>query len=166
MLSLRWISIISAIFWAGAAAADPWSVHQTNIQVHEQKIEQHNEAIRAAVQRKGQARDPKVLKEIMDEMVSNHAKIKEQIEKRNEELRHMRYRHPEKGQEFDRKYYKTYRFKSLEEYEHELDLDGQLTRLKEKLNLHYGQKSRQEIEKEKLKDEFKESAEKPIKLSK
>ena len=126
--------------------AEPWSVHQRNIRAYEKKIETHQNAVRDLIQKKKTLKDPKELQATVKSMVEEHGKLKAEIGKRDKEIKHMRFRHPEKGQEFDHKYYKTYRFKTLAEYEDENDLPAKLTRLHQKIKRHFGVKPEDEAE--------------------
>ena len=142
----RSILAVSAIlFLVVRGSAEEWTTHQTNMKFHDQRIAELSGGLSELIDKKRHIKDPKQLKLIMEEMVKNHGLMKEQYEKRNTELNHMRFRHPEQGQEFERKYQRTDSLKALEEYEAETQggLEYQLSKIREKIRLHFGTSSRE-----------------------
>lgn len=128
----KWIWAISLLVTSVYVSADPWNVHERNIRVYEKKIAKHQDMIRAAVKSKKETRDSEEVKKLVKDMLVEHESLQEQLEKRDKEIKHMRFRHPEKGQEFERKYLRTFRRKSIEDYENESDLSHQLSVFKER----------------------------------
>lgn len=160
MSLLKWMLINLFVLATAVATAKEWKEHQGNMQGHNARIVHYEEVIEGLLKEKQHVQNPGRLAQITKELVAAHKELKNIAIKKNKELKHMRYRHPARGHEFEKKYLRTYEVKSLQDYENQLGIGGQLTRVKEKIDLHYGVQPEEKAEsirrrqKEKEKEEI------------
>ena len=113
-----------------AARAGPWSEHEQKIAQYGAKIFALERDLAEMIERKRTLDgDPKALSELLKELAKKHKELEGVAAEREEELAHMRFKHPEKGDLAEREY-ERYEPKSLADMEAEQGLDGKLDRLK------------------------------------
>jgi hypothetical protein len=123
--------------FSSTAFAKEWLVHKTNMNLYDSDIAKHEGEIKALIEQKRKTEDPAELRVITQAMVDNHKEIEKIDKKRREEILHMRFQHPEKGEHIKREYTRG-KIKTLEEMENEFGLDAKLNRVQAKIRQTYG----------------------------
>lgn len=122
---------------AATAAAGDWRNHQASMGTKQSKMKMLEAEIEELIQQKKTVEDPDVLSTLTSAMATKHTELAEVVLKYREELLHIRFKHPEKGDESERKY-PRYQLKTLKEMENEFGLDAKLNRLKGRLEHTFG----------------------------
>ncbi len=78
---------------------------------------------------KKESEDPERVKELTTQIRAKYAELEKQAVEFRTEVTHMRFKHPDRGDDNDRKYAR-FKLKTLREYESSFGLDGQLDRLR------------------------------------
>jgi hypothetical protein len=132
------ISIFSFGFLCSIANAEQWARHEVNLKGYQLQIIHGEDELRELIAKKKQIRDPKERDEILKEIIKKNAELRKSFHELKAEEEHIRFQHPEKGDDTVRKY-RHLRLKSIEELENEVGVDGQLSRLKSKVKNKYGE---------------------------
>jgi hypothetical protein len=93
------------------------------------QIETQEHDIKTLIEHKRHANDTKQLQGIIKEIADKHAALKTLTEDYAKERQHVRFQHPEKNETVER-VYTRHEFKTVEDLEREMGLDGRLDRLK------------------------------------
>lgn len=118
------------------AWAKEWGMHQGNLRGWVAKIQTKEEEIKKLIEEKEHTKDKDKLKEIMDKMVEMHKALAKDLKDYEEERSHVRFQHPDKGDDLESKY-RPVRLRTIEEIEGDMGLDGKLNRLKSKIERVY-----------------------------
>lgn len=116
--------------------ASDWGRHEINLRGYAMRIANTQNEIKELVEKKNKNRDPHTRDELLKEINKKNDDLRRVYKDFKEEKEHVRFEHPEQGDKTERKY-KRVRMKSLEDLENEVGLDGQLTRLKQKVEKKY-----------------------------
>ena len=119
-----------------AGHSESWGRHEVNLKGYQIQITNGEEEMRALIAKKKINTDLKIRDEILKEIIQKNEDLKKTFREMKTEEEHIRFQHPEKGDETVRKY-RHLRLKSIEELENEVGLDGQLSRLKNKVKNKY-----------------------------
>lgn len=118
------------IFSVGVRAGD-WSGHLNHLRSSESRIHALEADINHLIESKHHTKGAE-LNGILAEIASKYRDLKAAVKEREQEITHVRYQHPEKGDNEKRKYTR-YQMKTLEQFEEDLSLEGKLDRLKYKV---------------------------------
>ena len=109
--------------------AEEWTLHEQHLVTANAKIFSLELEIQELIQKKEALDDPAALKETLTEMVTKHKELTKIAAEREDELAHMRFKHPEKG-DLSKREYSRYEIKTLEQMEAGQGIDGKLDRIK------------------------------------
>jgi len=124
------------ILFSLSAEGAEWGRHEVNLKGYATRINSAQEEIQVLVVKKNQNRDPKVRDELLLEIIKKNNDLKRIYKEFKTEKEHVRFEHPEQGDQAERKY-RHVKMKSLEDLENEQGLDGQLSRVKRKIETQY-----------------------------
>ena len=128
------------VFGLGKVArSDDWSKHEANLNNYAGRINSMQEEIHDLIVKKNQNKDPAKRDEILSDIKKKNETLKMLYQSYRDEKDRILYEHPEQGDNSERKY-KHVKMKTLEEMEAEPGVDGQLTRLKAKVEETYPEK--------------------------
>jgi hypothetical protein len=136
MRLFKWLLV--SIFLTIPAFAGELKEHKKNLNGIVGKIRAKEGEILGLVEKKKKTEDQKEMSEILDGLVKTHKDAQKFQADLDKELEHIRYEHPEEGTDIEREF-RSYRLKTLNEYESEGGLDGKLTELKTKVKNKYGE---------------------------
>jgi DNA polymerase II small subunit/DNA polymerase delta subunit B len=137
ILSLAsFVFIFQGATFASNAMAESWGRHEVNLKGYQIKIRNSEDELRELIAKKNSNRNPKVRDEILKEIIQKSEDLKKTFADMKSEEEHIRFQHPEKGDETERKY-RHLRLKSVKDLENEVGVDGQLSRLKAKVKDKY-----------------------------
>ena len=122
--------------WESSARASDWARHEVNLKGYATKIENMQEDIRDLIAKKNQNKDPAARDEILKDIIKKNAELTGLYSDFKKEKEHIRFEHPEQGDPTERKY-RHVKLKSLDELEDEVGLQGQLSRIKKKVETTY-----------------------------
>lgn len=117
--------------------AGNWKVHASDLRAKIAEIEQAEAKIEDLISQKKSRKSGNSSTEIIDQIVDAHKELKKAVEKYNKLRNHVRFEHPEQGDDTERKY-RPHRFKSIEEFEDSVGIYGKLDRMKRKMKRTYG----------------------------
>ena len=112
--------------------AGEWKYHTEFEKQEKTKMNSLETKISGFVVKKRTVKDPEKLKIVLDQIRTGYGELKTHATDYNENLTHMRYRHPAKGDETNRKY-SLYKMRTLQDMENAVGIDGQLDRVKRKM---------------------------------
>jgi len=118
------------------ARAAEWARHEINLKGMAIKIENLQDDIRALIEKKKESKSADEKEELMKDIVKKNGELKKIYKDFKAEKEHVRFEHPEQGDKTERAY-RHLKLKSLEELQDETGLDGQLSRLKKKVETSY-----------------------------
>jgi hypothetical protein len=121
------------------AESDDWSKHEANLNNYAGRINSMQEEIHDLIVKKNQNKDPSKRDAMLDEIKKKDETLKTLYKSYHDEKDQILYEHPEQGDTSERKY-RHVKMKTLEEMESEPGVDGQLTRLKAKVDETYPEK--------------------------
>jgi hypothetical protein len=102
-----------------------------------QKIREKEKKISDIIRAKNAEKDQEKLQPLLADLQKEYKELEKLYKDLDDEKRHIRFEHPDKGVEVERKY-RAYKIRSIEDMENELGTDGKLSRLKQKVFLKYG----------------------------
>lgn len=126
------IAVFVLTFFSTFAWARGWGQHEVNLKAYAGKIRGVEEEIQGLIQQKNQNRNPDVREELLKEIVKKNQERLKLYKEYKKEQEHIRFEHPAKGDKSERKYRRV-KLKSLDDLEDELGVDGQLSRIKQKV---------------------------------
>ncbi len=118
------------------ALAEQWSHHVNNMMMHRSKLRALEGELQQLIADKKHSEDPERVKELTTLMRTKYTELETSAAEFRVEAMHMRFKHPERGDDHERQYAR-FKLKTLKEYESSLGLDGQLDRLKIKVSQVY-----------------------------
>jgi hypothetical protein len=118
------------------ALSAEWGRHEVNLKGYATRITNAQEEIQALIVKKNQNRDPQVRDQLLKEIIKKNDDLKRIYKDYKNEKEHVRFEHPEMGDKTERKY-RHVKLKSLEDLEGEQGLDGQLSKVKRKVEEQY-----------------------------
>lgn len=128
--------LISLLFLVpNISFAGDWKVHASDLRAKIATIQQLEEKIEELVQQKNSKAGN--TSAILEQIVTSHDELKKAVKEYNKLRNHVRFEHPEQGDDTERKY-RPHRFKSIEEFEEAVGIYGKLDRLKRKVKTTYG----------------------------
>lgn len=130
--------IIVLVGWNFRVEAGSFENHKQNLQNMVTSIAEIESEIKKLIHHKRAEIDREGQKKIMREIEEKHKKLEEAYVKYNEEVNHVKYRHPEQGDQGERTY-TILKPRSLEQIENDVGLEGKLDRIKRKLEKQYQQ---------------------------
>jgi hypothetical protein len=155
LFSLLFVRLAQAVESEGAAekpadksAASPatigpdreWAQRTSKLNVQEAKQKDLTKQLQKFIIMKNENRAPLDEKgkpiDLLASIAETHKKLKGVVEEYNADKNELRYRYPEQGTWIERKYLPM-RDKSIDEIEHEMGLDGELTKTKRKIDQKY-----------------------------
>lgn len=141
--------ILFALFGNSSALADPWQQHEQRLSAYRSKLNGLEKEVKELIEHRQHAKKSDEIQGIITQLVAKHKELQTMAKDQREELLHVRFKHPEKGDLAERKY-QRYFVKSLEDMESEVGLDGKLDQAKRKMQTQYGI---EQSTKDKLKDQ-------------
>lgn len=117
---IKFVFLFLIIGGAIALADGDYTKHEANLQQLQGKIFASEKVIKEGIEEKNKTSDPVKTHEIANEIKKQLKERKENIVKFNKEFHHVRYEHPEKMGQFEKKY-KRYDEKSIKEFEDEVN---------------------------------------------
>ncbi|MFK8137803.1 MAG: hypothetical protein AB8E15_05515 [Bdellovibrionales bacterium] len=153
------------ILFSSPLFAGDWKIHASNMRANMAELTQKEQAVKSLIQQKNNTKDKALISSLLDQIVTAHEDYKKAVDKYNEERNHIRFEHPEQGDDTER----SYRYRNaqeIEDLEDAVGIYGRLGKVKRKLKKTYGIKDKKRnIEvKEEKKEEF-ETETPRIKLS-
>lgn len=136
---LKSFIVLFFIFTSVQVFAEVWDQHEVNLAGFGAKLKAAQDEIKALIESKNLVRDPKEREKLLQDIVKKHDAMLKIYRDIKQEEAHIRFQHPEKGDKEKRRY-KRVKEKTLEELEDELGLDGQLSRIKRKVEDQYPSK--------------------------
>ncbi len=115
-----------------AASTDDYSHLESDLKGYELRIAAMQDDLRVMIQKKDNNNDPTTRDKMLDDIKKKYDEIKKTYEMFRREKEHVIYEHPEQGDQTERTY-RHVKIKSLEELESESGIEGQLTRVKHKV---------------------------------
>lgn len=146
MLSKVLLGVATLLCFSSSQAGD-WKRHQVMIKNFKSQIVSFQRSLDQLIERKKSATDQQTERKIMQQMVITHAQLVKAHQRYREEYDHMRFRHPERGEEFEKTYSEQVKLKDLEEIDEEAGIEGRLTKIRRTLQKHFGVDVEQEEEK-------------------
>jgi hypothetical protein len=128
--------ILVLFFGMGKSFAGDWATHEASLRNTAIRIGSMQDDLKALIVKKNKNKDPVERDKLLDEIKKKDEELKRLYENFRAEKEHVIYEHPEQGDDTERKY-KHVKLKSLEEMEGESGVDGQLNRLKAKVERTY-----------------------------
>ncbi len=135
-LSLRYLFFL--ILFCSRVYAGGFEAHKQNLQNMVTSIADIESEIKNLIHHKRTESDREGQRKIMREIEEKHKKLEEAYEKYNEEVNHVKYRHPEQGDAGERTY-TILKPRTLEQIENDVGLEGKLDRIKRKMERQYQQ---------------------------
>lgn len=127
------VLLISKTVFAGGFEA-----HKQNLQNMVVSISDTEGEIKKMIHHKRSQHDREAQKKTMKEIEESHKKLLEAYKKYNEEVNHVKFRHPEQGDEGER-VYTILKPRTLEQIENDVGLEGKLDRVRRKMEAQYNQ---------------------------
>jgi hypothetical protein len=118
------------------ADASEWGRHEVNLKGYAVKLTNGQDDLRAMIKKKNENSDPSKRDAHLAEITKKNADLRRIYKEFKDEKEHIRFEHPEQGDKAERRY-RHLKLRSLEELENEPGLDGQLSRLKKKVEETY-----------------------------
>jgi hypothetical protein len=129
------VLILLISFSPSFSFAGDWKVHASELRAKIATVQQLEEKIEDLVKQKNTKAGNTA--GILEQIVSSHDELKKAVKEYNKLRNHVRFEHPEQGDDTERKY-RPHRFKSIEEFEEAVGIYGKLDRLKRKVKTTYG----------------------------
>lgn len=124
----------------GSGADREWAKRKSKLNVYETQIKELTKKIQHLIQMKNAKSVPLDEKgkpiDVLETIVVTHKKLKEAVDDYNKEEAEMKYRFPEEGTLVERRYVPM-RMQTLDQIEREIGLNGELTRIKKKIDSKY-----------------------------
>jgi len=146
------VSFGFVVLSAPTASADIYRIHAANLEAYQAAINAAEEEIKALLVRKHHTMDSKELQLLLADIVKKDAEVKKIYEDYRKERVHMKSRHPEEGDESERKYTQL-KPRTIEQIATEIGIDGKLDKIKKKIRQKYGEVGLSEVEKKRLERE-------------
>lgn len=121
--------VLVAAAYAPSVLARPWSEHNNHLGSMARQLVSTEHEIQELIERKGHTVDPKQVAEIMRSIAERHRSLVKTSKDYEEERQHVRFEHPERNDQLDRKYVR-HEVKSVEEMESGLSIDARLDRVR------------------------------------
>lgn len=137
MRSFKWLAI-SILIVSTPTLARELKEHRKVLTTLVGKVRAKEGEIADLIQKKKTTQDQKEMSVILDSLVKTHKEVEGLYQDLDKEMQHIRYEHPEEGTDIERQF-RSYRLKTLNEYEAEGGIDGKLTDLKDKVKRKYGE---------------------------
>ncbi len=127
---------VSQITAVSVAQASDWAHHEISLNQSSIKINNLQDEIMELSAKKNTEPNPKKKIEILEDIKKKYLDLKESYKSMLQEMDHVRFEHPEKGDKTLRQY-KHMKLKSLDELENDTSSEGQMLRLKKKAEMKY-----------------------------
>lgn len=127
---------IWSLLICSAALGGSWNEHMNNINSMLGRMRTDEEEIKKLVEEKAQAKSKEQLNEILKQIVERYKNLQETHKRFEEERHHVRFEHPEKGDEVERRY-RPFRLRTIDQMETEVGLEKKLDRFKAKVETVY-----------------------------
>lgn len=129
--------ILGSFIFSSNAFAGNWVVHASELRAKIAVIEQTEAKIEDLIKQKNEKSSGGSSTVVIDQIVEAHKELKKSVKEYNKLRNHVRFEHPEQGDDTERKYH-PHRFKSIEEFEDSVGIYGKLDRMKRKMKKTYG----------------------------
>lgn len=136
---------IYLLLFANSVFAEEWQKHIMSLNTHNEKIKNNEKSILALIEEKKSTKDQARIKLILVEMQILQKEIEQSSQKLSEEVAHMRFDHPEKGQQ-EKEDLKLHQVKSIDELESSTGIEGKLSSLVEKIRKIYSSAGSAKVE--------------------
>ncbi|MCC6277816.1 MAG: hypothetical protein IT289_07885 [Oligoflexia bacterium] len=130
---IKGLAMILFLICSTMTQASEWGRHEANMKGYQSKIRTAQEEIQALVAKKNHTVEPEAKEKVLKEILQKYKDMSRMFKDYRFEREHMMFQHPEKGDKTKRQY-RHMKLKSLEELEKEAGLEGQLSRLKKKVD--------------------------------
>ena len=118
--------------------AGGFEAHKQNLQNMVVSISDIEAEIKNLIHHKRSEHDREAQKKVMKEIEEKHKKLIEAYKTYNDEVNHVKFRHPEQGDDGERTY-TILKPRTLEQIENDVGLEGKLDRVKRKMEAQYNQ---------------------------
>lgn len=132
------IHLVFLVLISSKSFAGGFEAHKQNLQNMVMSISDIESEINKMIHHKRSEHDREAQKKVMKEIQEAHKKLLEAYKKYNEEVNHVKFRHPEQGDEGDRTY-TVLKPRTLEQIENDVGLEGKLDRIKRKMGAQYNE---------------------------
>lgn len=119
-----------------AAKKCRWTEHESRLTSFATKIRSLEKEISDLIEHKKSLENPEKVRLVTQQISFKHGDLSKAIRDYEEERLHVRFQHPDRDQEEERRY-QAVRLKSLEEIEEAFGLDGRLDRLRQQVKIVY-----------------------------
>lgn len=113
-----------------------WTEHESRLTSFATKIRSLEKEISDLIEHKKSLDQPEKVRLVTQQISFKHKDLSKAIRDYEEERLHVRFQHPDRDQEDERRY-QAVRLKSLEEIEEAFGLDGRLDRLRQQVKIVY-----------------------------
>ena len=113
-----------------------WAKQVTVLNTKDGRVKGHKKDLLSLIGEKKSAKTEKQKKVIIDQLIKVYGTYQKELTIRNTLKKKLKYKFPNKGQVIERKYLPM-RVQSLEAMEEEQGIDGQLTKVRKKINKKY-----------------------------
>lgn len=147
----NWIFACLLLVIPQSGIAGNWAVHASDLRAKIALIQQLEGDIEKAIEQKNQQKsgdNTAVLQLIVDK----HKELTKTVEEYNELRNHVRFEHPEQGDETERKY-RSHQLRSLDEFEQAVGIYGKLDRVKLQLRRVYNWQEQKDRARQRGRDE-------------
>lgn len=117
--------------------ADEATELQTKVQALQAKVKAKDESIRHLIEEKNHTHDAAKVKEIIEQMVSEHKEMNKLVQEYEQSRSLLRYRYPEKGLKGGRTYERM-EVKPLDQIENQMSIEAKLTQTLKTVERQYG----------------------------
>ncbi len=124
------------IFLLNFANAGTWETHKQNLPNLAGEITALEHELASLIATKRTQTDRTLIQKSMKEISEKYKKLEETYKKYNKEVTHVKFRHPEQGEEGERQY-TLIKPKTVEQIESDIGVDGKLDRIKRKMERQY-----------------------------
>ncbi len=131
--------ILALCLFVPAAFAREWRQHQASMGTKQSKMKALEGEIEELIHHKKGTENPDEITHITTTLAEKHAELAKVAREYREEQLHIRFKHPEQGDESERKY-PRYQLKTLKEMASGHGLDAKLDKIKERLQHTFGMK--------------------------
>lgn len=137
LLWLAFLVALAILFLPLTTHAGDYQSHEMKLRKYEVEIEKHELEIRAMAKEKASTSDGREKERLHEAMVAEHSELEKISAKYNDEKVHLRFKHPEKGENKERQY-SRHTVQPLSAFE-DVSLDGKLDTFLGKFKRVYGE---------------------------
>ncbi len=130
------VGLSAASVFAHSSEARMWNEHTSQLAMKSRQLEMGEHEIHALIERKQHTDDPAAVGEIMQSIAVQHRALEKKAKEYEEERQHVRFEHPERNDQLERKYVR-HEIKSVQEMESSMGIDARLDRIRSLVTLKF-----------------------------